>query len=90
MLTHHTGAFTLAFSDLQAHQTSTKILYFSTETPLPSHAATCEIRLNEGLQLVTCTVTIIGQQDGQYMGEYTNETEAEQIMRFFQSLRYTP
>lgn len=90
MLTHHTESFTLAFSDLQAHQTSTKVLYFSTETPLPSHAATCDIRLNEGLQLVTCTVTIIGQQDGQYMGEYTNETEAEQIMRFFQSLRYTP
>jgi len=90
MLTHHERPFELPFSDIEAHQTSTRALYFSTKTPLPLSDATFEIRLSEGLQLVTCTVTIIGQEDEQYIGEYTNPTEAEQIMRFFQSLRYRP
>lgn len=90
MLTHHTQSFELPFSDIEAHRTSTRALYFSTKTSLPLSDATFEIRLSEGLQLVTCTVTITGQQDEQYIGEYTNPTEAEQIMRFFQSLRYRP
>jgi len=57
---------------------------------LPLSDATFEIRLSEGVQLVSCTVTITGQQDHQYIGEYKNPIEAEQIMRFFQSLRYRP
>ena len=90
MLTHHAQSFELPFSDIKAHQTSTRALYFSTKTSFPLSDATFEIRLSEGLQLVTCTVEITGREDGHYIGEYTNPTEAEQIMRFFQSLRYHP
>lgn len=90
MLTHHAQSFDLSFSEIEAHQTSTRALYFSSKTSLPLSDATFEIRLSEGLQLVTCTVTITGQEDEHYIGEYTNLTEAEQIMRFFQSLRYRP
>jgi EAL domain-containing protein (putative c-di-GMP-specific phosphodiesterase class I) len=90
MLTHHTQSFELPFSDIEAHQTSTRALFFSSKTLLPLSDVTFEIRLSEGVQLVSCTVTITGQQDNQYIGEYTNLIEAEQIMRFFQSLRYRP
>ncbi|WP_312452401.1 EAL domain-containing protein [Exiguobacterium sp.] len=90
MLTHHAQSFELPFSDIEAHQTSTRALYFSSKTLLPLSDATFEIRLSEDVQLVSCTVTITGQQDHQYIGEYTNPIEAEQIMRFFQSLRYRP
>ncbi|WP_214804293.1 MULTISPECIES: GGDEF domain-containing phosphodiesterase [unclassified Exiguobacterium] len=87
MLTHHEMALDFDYSDIHAHQTDTRHLYFTTEVPLPLNTATFEVRLSEGLQLVSCTLTVIGFEHGQYIGAYTNTSEAELVLRFFQSIR---
>ena len=88
MLKHQNQALDLGFSDIKAHRTSTRFLYFTTDTPLPLQSATFEVRLFEGIQLVSCTLTVTAIEHGQYVGEYTTTQEAELVLRFFQSLRY--
>ncbi|MGX8176464.1 sensor domain-containing protein [Exiguobacterium artemiae] len=88
MLKHHDQTFELGFSDIKAHRTSTRFLYFTTDTSLPLQTATFEVRLFEGIQLVSCTITLTAMEHGQYIGEYTTAQEAELVLRFFQSLRY--
>ncbi|WP_214847100.1 GGDEF domain-containing phosphodiesterase [Exiguobacterium sp. s193] len=87
MLTHHDAALDFRYSDIQAHQTSTRFLYFSTDTALPLNTATFEVRLMAGIQLVSCTVTIVRMEQGQYVAEYASPQEAELVLRFFQSIR---
>ncbi|WP_026830141.1 sensor domain-containing protein [Exiguobacterium antarcticum] len=89
MLKHQNQAFDFSFSDIQAHRTSTRHLYFTTKTPLPLQTATFEVRLVEGIQMVSCTLSIIAIEQGQYVGKYATVQEAEPVLRFFQSLRYT-
>ncbi|MFZ0074936.1 MAG: EAL domain-containing protein, partial [Exiguobacterium undae] len=88
MLKHQNQALDLGFSDIKAHRTSTRFLYFTTDVPLPLQSATFEVRLFEGIQLVSCTLTVTAIEHGQYVGEYTTTQEAELVLRFFQSLRY--
>ncbi|WP_404274779.1 EAL domain-containing protein [Exiguobacterium undae] len=88
MLKHQNQALDLGFSDIKAHRTSTRFLYFTTDMPLPLQSATFEVRLFEGIQLVSCTLTVTAIEQGQYVGEYTTTQEAELVLRFFQSLRY--
>lgn len=88
MLQHQNQTFDFSFSEIQAHRTSTRHLYFTTDTPLPLQTATFEVRLSEGLQLVSCTLTVTAFEDGQYVGRYTTTQEAELVLRFFQTLRY--
>lgn len=87
MLTHHETELDFNYSDIHAHQTDTRHLYFSTEVPLPLNTATFEVRLSEGIQLVSFTLTVIGFEQGQYIGKYTSSPEAELVLRFFQSIR---
>lgn len=88
MLQHQNQTFDFSFSEIQAHRTSTRHLYFTTDTPLPLQTATFEVRLSEGLQLVSCTLTVSAFENGQYVGRYTTPQEAELVLRFFQTLRY--
>ncbi|MCT4779299.1 MULTISPECIES: GGDEF domain-containing phosphodiesterase [Exiguobacterium] len=88
MLKHQNQALDFSFSNIQAHRTSTRHLYFTTKTPLPLQTATFEVRLAEGIQMVSCTLSIITIEQGQYVGQYETVQEAELVLRFFQSLRY--
>ena len=87
MLQHQNQTFDFSFSEIQAQRTSTRHLYFTTDTSLPL-TALFEVRLSDGLQLVTCTLSVTAFEQGQYTGRYTTPQEAELVLRFFQTLRY--
>ena len=88
MLQHQNQAVDFSFSDIQAHRTSTRHLYFTTETPLPLQTAMFEVRLFDGLKLVSFQLSVTGFENEQYIGRYETTAEAEPVLRFFQSLRY--
>jgi len=75
-------------SDIRIHQTSTKKLFFSTDSLLPVEAGTFEVVVPTKQDDIRCSVRVTSQDGSFYEASYASEYDADLLMRHFQRLPY--